>query len=393
MLAVLDPLASLKVLDFSRVVAGPFATRMLADLGADVVKVEPPDGDLTRLWGAKTANLSGFYTQQNVGKRNISVDLKAEGAAALMLRLGAEADIVVENYRPGVMGQFGLGYEAFAAVNPTVVMLSISGFGQNSSWSQRAAYAPIIHAESGLLGRQARFDQNSPIDPMLSIADTNAALHGLVAVLAALRLRDQEGVGQHIDMAMLNAMTVTDDYAHHALDQMPTRRLGGTVWATSEGHILTAGNEQSQWFQLSRSGAVSDGLGPDASVEDKIAVRHQVITDWYKSFPSTEQLVKALDAANVAWAEIREPEEVFTTEAAAQRRLSVEVDDRAGSTRRVVQSPYHFSNARSEVRGWAPFRGEHNQVVMTDWLGMIESEVAQLAAAGVLLEEEPGEDG
>ncbi len=379
-----DPLAGLRVLDFSRVVAGPFATRMLADLGADVVKVEPPDGDLTRLWGAKTAGLSGFYTQQNAGKRNVCVDLKADGAAELLLEMATVADIVVENYRPGVMARLGLDYPRITAVNPAVIMLSISGFGQDGAWSRRAAFAPILHAESGLLGRQSTFDELPPTDPMLSIADTNASLHGLVAVLSALHLRHQTGVGQHIDLAMLNAMVVTDDYAHHALDNEPIQRLGGHVWATSFGSILVSGNEKSQWFMLRQAGFVTDGLGPDATIAEKAAARRKILADWFLSFATRDELVDALDAANVAWADIRDPTEVFDTPAATERRLAVEVDDRAGGHRRVVQSPYHFSAARATARGGAPFRGEHNHEVLREWLGADAERIGALETGSVL---------
>lgn len=388
LMAAPDPLAGLRVLDFSRVVAGPFATRMLADLGADVVKVEPPEGDLTRFWGKKIAGLSGFYTQQNAGKRNICVDMKAEGARQLLLDLGATADIVVENYRPGVMARLGLSYDDFVAVNPKVIMLSISGFGQSGSAASRAAFAPILHAESGLLGRQGRFDEATPSDPMLSIADTNASLHGLVAVLAALHLRQTTGSGQHIDMAMINSMTATDDYAHHALDQEPIERLGGLVWRTPHGDLLTSGNEKAQWFQLSKAGLVHDGLGPEATVAEKAAKRRQVLEEFYAGFDERKELLAALDEANVAWAEVRQPEEVFETPVAEERSLSVAIDDRNGGMRRVVQSPYRYSDARAEVRGGPPFRGEHNAQVLHDWLGLGPDRVNALASEHVLLAED-----
>jgi len=361
---------------------------MLADLGADVVKVEPPEGDLTRFWGLKTAGLSGFYTQQNAGKRNICIDMKADGARQLLLDMATKADIIVENYRPGVMKRLGLAYDDFRAVNPAVIMLSISGFGQEGAASSRAAFAPILHAESGLLGRQGRFDQAKPSDPMLSIADTNASLHGLVGLLAALHLRGSTGEGQHIDMAMINSMTVTDDYAHNVLDEYPIERLGGMVWATKHGDLLASGNEKAQWFQLSRAGLVSDGLSKDASIAEKTETRHRLLESFYADFDVRADLIAALDEANIAWADVREPEDVFDTEIAAERQLSVHVDDRVGGTRRVVQSPYHFSNARSEVRGGPPFRGEHNAAVLAEWLDIDADAAGRLHHDGVLLAEE-----
>ncbi|MFB3105543.1 MAG: CaiB/BaiF CoA transferase family protein, partial [Pseudomonadales bacterium] len=212
------PLAHLKVLDFSRVLAGPFASRMLADLGADVVKVEPPDGDITRLWGRVIAGIPGFYHQQNAGKRNICIDLRADGAVELALELVRRADIVIENYRPDVMPRLGLGYAALQAVNPRIIMLSVSGFGQGGPESHRPAYAPIVHAEAGLLDRQARRGNIPVRDLPLSVADTNASLHGLAGILTAVIHREQTGVGQHIDIAMIDATIATDDQIHFDLE-------------------------------------------------------------------------------------------------------------------------------------------------------------------------------
>ena len=140
------PLSGLKVLDLSRVLAGPFAGRLLADLGADVVKVEPPEGDVTRFWGRVKGGVPGFYHQQNAGKRNISIDLRAPGARELVLDLVRSADVLIENYRPDVMGRLGLGYEVLSQANPRLIMLSISGFGAGGPESPRPAYAPIVHA-------------------------------------------------------------------------------------------------------------------------------------------------------------------------------------------------------------------------------------------------------
>ncbi len=380
-----SPLAGLRVLDFTRVVAGPFATRMMADLGADVVKVEPPDGDITRIWGDMRGGQSGFYVQQNAGKRNICVDLRADGATDLLLRLAAEADVVVENFRPGIMARYGLDYQALRAVNPSLIMLSVSGFGQTSSQAGRAAYAPILHAESGLLARQARFDDTTPTDPMLSIADTNAALHGLVAVLAALHLRTATGLGQHIDLAMLNAMTVTDDYAHNALDGIPIRRLGGVVWATGFGHMLIAANDQALWFLLHRAGRVTDGLAPDASVADKVTTRRRVMSDWFRDFADRTSLIAELDAMNIAWGDVTPSSEVFDSDLARELDLSTTVDDRAGGRRRVTQSPYHFSHATAGVAGPAPHRGEHHEAVLGEWLGLSPADVEALVSSGTLL--------
>ena len=146
------PLAGVRVLDLSRVLAGPFAGRMLSDLGAEVVKLEPPEGDVTRRWGRMRAGLSGYYTQQNAGKQSVCVNLEAPGAAALVRRLASKADVLIENFRPGVMMRHGLAWKDLSADNTRLIMLSISGFGQEGPESHRAAYASVLHAETGIGG-------------------------------------------------------------------------------------------------------------------------------------------------------------------------------------------------------------------------------------------------
>lgn len=381
------PLDGLRVLDLSRVVSGPFAGRMLRDLGADVVKVEPPEGDLTRVWGEVRHGLSGFYTQQNAGKRNVSIDLKAPGGAELVRRLAARADVAIENFRPGVADRLGIGYADLSADNPGLVMLSVSGFGATSPDASRQAYAPAIHAESGLVGRQAAFD-GIHSDPMLSIADTNAALHGLVAVLGALHLRARTGTGQHIDMAMLDAMIATDDYAHHAMDRFPIRRLGGEVWDAPGGPLLVAGEFRNTWKQLSTVHGVVDPTPPGADLDTKIARRREAAGAWFGSFPDRGSLTDALEAADLAWADVRSPYDAVDAPSVVARGVVAEVDDRAGGRRRVVNSPYRFSDADSGVRGPAPYRGEHNDEVLRQWLDMDDNELARLHAAGVLVAEE-----
>ena len=376
------PLEHLRVLDLSRIVAGPYAGRLMADLGADVVKVEGPDGDMARVWGEQRHGLSGFYTQQNAGKRNLSIDLKAAGAAQLVLRLAAEADVVIENFRPGVLDRLGLGWEALHAANRRLVLLSVTGFGQTGPNVGRQAYAPVIHAETGLIARQAFFDEFSYTDPILSIADTNAAMHGLIAVLSALLMRESTGEGQHVDISMFDAMLATDDYSHHALDTFPVRRLGGEVWDATGGPVMIAGEFRSTWVVL--RAYVEDPAPPHAELPEKARLRRQAVGAWLKSFPDRASLITALEKANLAWGDVRTAEEAFATPQVEARGIIAEVDDRAGGTRRVVQAPYKFSAASAAVRGPATHRGEHNAEVLSDWLRMTSDEVADLVESGVL---------
>jgi len=379
------PLAGLKVLDFSRVLAGPFAGRMLSDLGADVVKVEPPDGDVTRLWGRVVAGIPGYYHQQNAGKRNISLDLRAAGAKDLVLELVRHADVLIENYRPDVMPRLGLGYDTLSAANPRLVMLSISGFGQGGPESHRPAYAPIVHAEAGLLRRAARRN-NAPFGELpLSVADTNASLHGLVALLSAVILRERTGRGQHIDMAMLDATVATDDQLQYDLEHSwDTATLPNDIWETGAGPILVSADFRYLFRLLTGAQAIRDPAEPDMTLEAKIAARRDVVDHWFRGLPDWAAVERSLAAINVAWGKVRDPADIREQPTLRARAAIVDIDDRAGGVRPIPQSPYRFSAARSGVRGPAAHRGEHNREVLRDWLGLSEDRVAALERQGVL---------
>lgn len=380
------PLADLRVLDFSRVLSGPFASRMLCDLGADVVKIEPPEGDVTRYWGLDIGGVPGYFHQQNVGKRNICVDLRAEGASELVLALAKSADIVIENFRGGVMDRLGVGYEALSAVNPGLIMLSISGYGAVGPESHRPAYAPVIHAESGFIKRLADTKQTHLTDVPLSVADTNAGLHGLVGVLAALHLRERTGVGQHIDIAMLDTMIATDDHLHYDLDN--TRHTGplpNEIWELAFGGVLISTDFRMLFKRLTSISGVVDPSNPDMALEEKIQVRRQAVADYFATLDNREKFSEAMAAINIAWGDVRDPESVTEHPTAKARGTFVQVDDGVGGTRRVTQSPYRFSNALSGVRGPARHRGEDYQAVLSDWLALDKEAAETYRQQGVLL--------
>ncbi|HET6333946.1 MAG TPA: CaiB/BaiF CoA-transferase family protein [Polyangiales bacterium] len=383
------PLSDLRVLDLSRVLAGPYVGRLLADLGAEVVKVEPPEGDVTRNWGRVIAGLSGYYTQQNVGKQGICIDLRRDGAPQLVRRLASRADILVENFRPGVLKQYGLSYEELAPDNPRLLMLSISGYGQAGPEAQRAAYASVIHAESGVVHRQAAIDGVQPVDPHISIADTNAGLHGLVGILAALHGRDRTGRGQHLDVAMLDAMLATDDQLHLALDDMPMRHNQvNEIWEVSFGQVTIAGDFRWIWRQLSESAGLVDPTPAGAPLEQKISLRRETVRNYLRSLPDRVSVFGALERADLAFGEVRSSQAALMSETARVRGTVVPVDDRAGGMRRVIQSPYRFSASKTGAGLRAPYRGEHNHDVLERWLELRGDEIAKLEHEGVLLREE-----
>jgi len=381
------PLAGIRVLDMSRVLAGPFAGRMLADLGADVVKVEPPEGDVTRTWGARINGRAGYFNQQNVGKRGMCIDLNADGAVDLVKRLASRADVLIENFRPDVMGRLGLAYEVLKDVNPRLVMLSISGFGRNGPESRRAAYAPIVHAESGLIARQRKITGARATDIGVSIADTNAALHGLVGLLSALLMRERTGVGQHIDIAMIDSMLVTDDHLHYTVEGVEhLKPMPSEVWDTAGGTMLIASDFRHVWKQLVARAGVVDPTPENASLEDKIRIRRETARAFFKNLPDRAAVIAVLDEMNLAYGDVREGAQTLDLPTVKHRGTITRVDDGNGGTRPVVQSPYRFSAADSGARGASPTQGQHNAEVLADWLGLDARDVDALREAGVLVQ-------
>jgi len=371
------PLKGIKVLDLSRVLAGPFAGRMLSDLGADVVKLEPPEGDVTRLWGKKVGGISGYYNQQNAGKRNMSIDLRKQPGVDLVKTLVQKADVLIENFRPDVMGRLGLDYETLSAINPRLIMLSISGFGANNPDSRRAAYAPVIHAEIGLIERQSLISQAFPADIAVSVADTNASLHGLIGLLAVLFARETSGLGDHIDLAMVDASVVTNDGMNYALDRVK-HIVSNEVYETSAGKLILAGDFKFIWHQLHTFFALEDGLDKSRapSLEEKITARRAAAAHLFnETCGDRDAVVAALNKMNIAWGDVRKASDVEQLASVQARGTIAQVDDRDGGTRSIPQSPYRFRRHQSSVASGAPHLGEHNREVLEDWLGWSSSDI------------------
>ncbi len=362
----------------SQAISGPYAGRILSDLGADVLRVEGPRTDITELFGVVTDGRSGMYAQMNAGKRSIGIDLGAPGAADLVRDLAAQADVLIENFRPGVMDRLGLGYEVLAAANPRLIMVSVSGFGATGPEAGRRALAPVIHAESGLLARQAELDGTEPSDLPLALADTVTGLHTAIAILAALHQRIVTGRGQHIGLSMLGAVAASDDHAHAAIDGSPEPYTSrGTIWQAPGGPLLIAAPPKHAWVMLSRRGLIADPAPPGSDLETKARLRQQAIQDWILGFADRKELIGELEGAGIAWADLADSADVF---AGGAHSVSL-----PGSDRRVVAMPYDFSAAPAGPRRGVARRGEHNAEALADWLSLDANAVATLAAQGVLI--------
>ncbi len=369
------PLPAWRVLDMSQAISGPYAARILADLGADVLRVEGPRTDVTEHFGAVRDGRSGMYAQMNAGKRSIGVDLAGPGAVDLIRRLAATADVLIENFRPGVMDRLGLGYASLSADNPRLVMLSVSGFGPDSA---RRALAPVIHAESGLLARQAELDGRAPTDLPLALADTVTGLHAAIAVLAALHQREASGRGQHIGLSMLASVAASDDHAHAAIDgSTEPYSSRGTIWAAPGGPLLIAAPPKHAWAMLARRGVLRDPAPAGSDLPTKARLRQQAIQDWMNGFTDRARLLAELEQAGIAWADLSDSGDKFGHGA--------HTTTLPGSDRRVVAMPYQFSAASVTVQRGVARRGEHNADALADWLGLDAAAIAALAVDGVLI--------
>ncbi len=374
--APVSPLRAWRVLDMSQAISGPYAGRILSDLGADVIRIDSPRTDVTELFGA-VIDGRGMYAQMNAGKRSVGVDLAVPGAPDLIRELAARADVMIENFRPGVLDRYGLGYQALAAINPGLVTVSVTGFGASGPDAGRRALAPVIHAESGLLARQADLDGREPADLPVALADTVTALHVAIAILAALQYKTATGRGQHIDVNMLAAVAASDDHAHAALDgSAEPYSSRGTIWQAPGGPLLIAAPPKHAWVMLHRHGLIADPAPPGSDLAIKSVLRQRAIQDWMSGFADRRELITALEDAGIAWADLADSTDVF-----AAGRHSVPVP---GSDRRVAALPYLFGGQLPGPRRGIARLGEHNTEALADWLGLDAAAVGRLSADGVL---------
>jgi CoA:oxalate CoA-transferase len=382
------PCAGLRVVEFAQVLAGPYAGRVLAELGADVIKVEAPGGDLSRrIAPRRDRGQSGLYTWANLGKRNVCLDLGRAEGRAVALDLVRASQVVIENFRPGVADRLGIGWRDVHAANPRAVMVSISGYGSDSSLRDHGAFAPTMHAATGLIEYQQR--KAGPGAPMVNLPDARAdlttALHATIGVLAALRTAERTGVGQHLDLAMFDAVLGTyPETPFELLDPPEVREEPPPYDAGPNGFVVVAGPPQWVWAEIARAFGLADPAPPDADVPTKARLRRAAIERWMASRPGREALLDELARARIPAAPVVSLREALEGPLARERGLLRQVDDRRGATRPVARLPYRFSQAPVGPRRPAPLRGEHNAEVLREVLGYDAARIAALAEAGVL---------
>ena len=386
-------LTGVRILDLARVVAGPYVSRICADMGAEVIKVEPPEGDQVRMIAPKhDLGMSSFYQWVNAGKRGLSIDLRKPAGLAIVLDLIRQSDAIVENFRPGVLARLGLSWEVIQEANPKAILLSINGFGSDSVWRERRAYAPIVHAVSGILADQADYAGQPIAQTNQAHADTTAALHATVALLAALRVAEATGVGQRLEVPLYDALLATYSEVNNALlPQVDDRIMNPIYDAGPHGVIATAGPIQHVWRLVADTHGLDDPTPPGASLGEKKRLRSQRIESWMRSQPSRDEILSKLGEAGIACAPVLPMREALRSELSRERNLLVDIDDRRGGKRPLVKPPARFSDSENSIRGAAPRRGEHNREVLGELLGYERERIDQLESEGVVSASDPVE--
>jgi crotonobetainyl-CoA:carnitine CoA-transferase CaiB-like acyl-CoA transferase len=388
-------LEGITVLDLTRVVAGPACTRTLADYGADVIKIEPPEGDLLRRGVPKANGVSLPFAQQNAGKELLSIDLGDPRGQDIALKLATTADVLVENYRPGVASRLGLGYDDVAKINPSIVYCSISGYGQTGSAAGRRAYAPVIHAELGLLHLNARERGTDPLPESVSHVDFAVGSQAATAILAALLYRERTGKGQHVDVSMAETMLATNEFCSVEVnggfgDEISPFRPGrAALLKLKDGTWVQVPGNPTTWIfgvaRALRKEAEMEARGwlapkDTQGCDDEI---RELMQAWAGEFASVADFEAALDSARIPLGTVKAVADVIDEQWARERDAFVSVDIN-GTERWVPRSPTRFSQGDSGPSTGANLRGAHNHASLKARLGLTDAELDELDAAGVL---------
>jgi len=392
-------LADLTVLDFSRVLAGPYCTRLLADLGARVLKVERPgEGDETRRGFMQVeperSDQSTYFIRCNAGKLSVGIDLAHPEGRSVALDLARRADVLVENFLPGVMARLGLDHAAVAAVRPDIVYCSISGYGQTGPLHAQPAFALLISAVSGLMHLERQGDA-APRPPYLQAADVLAGTHAFGAIVAALLRRGRTGVGARLDVSMLEALIAAEDITFGAVlnggEEYPGPRAGMIVHVIGGRHLaLQYVGAPQLWSRL--AGAMGRAeLATDPRFATPAARREHwpllraIVCAWLDGFATIEAAMEVLRAARVPCAPVLAPDEVAAHPHLAARAAFPAVPHPARGEIRVTATPFHVDGEPVAPAGGAPHRvGEHTRSVLREVLGYSEERVNELAKRGAI---------
>ncbi len=403
------PLEGVRIIDLTRILAGPFATMLMADLGADVIKVEQPgtgdpargNGPFLTAEGEETEQqqFSTYFMSINRGKRSVAIDLASAEGRELLLRLVAESDVLIENFRPGAMERLGLGYDAVRARNPRVVMCSVSGFGQTGPYARRPALDVIVQGMGGMLsitGEPGR----GPVRPGASIGDITAALFATVAIEGALLERERSGEGQYIDVSMLDCQVSIMENAfmrYFTLGQAPerigTRHPSSTpfqAFETADGHVVIAimGGSTDQWplfcaaidhVELIDDERYATGWGRTQRYGELIPVIEEAMRR-----KTTGEWVEIMGEMGIPAGPVQDIAQVASDPQVNHRGMFVELPHPQLGAVKFVGTPIKYSRTPGELGRVPPQLGEHTLEALGDVLGLSEPEVEGLRSRGVV---------
>lgn len=390
-----------KVLDFSQVVAGPTTTLMLAEMGAEVIKVElTPAGDPSRLGPYRVGDRSGYFVQHNRGKKDLCIDAKHPEGIAILRELVAKVDVLVQNYAPGVIQRMGLSYETVSAINPKIVMCSMSAFGQTGPLADQPGFDYLGAAYAGVLSMGGE-PGGAPYFPMIAFGDVSTGVHAMGAICAALLYRERTGRGQHLDISLLDSYfhyheSGVEAYSLSKGEVKPTRSglhswyaVPCGVFKGKDRYILIIAPLEQHWVKLCAAMG-KPGLARDPRFTDNAARLKNlqeliaVIEQWIQSMPSDDAAVAAMKEQRVPMAPILSVEEAVHHPHLRERGTVRTIHDRVLGDFDVPGFSLRFSEFPKPLELDAPLLGEHNEEILTKVLGYPAARVRELEGKGVL---------
>lgn len=403
-------LSHIRVLDLSRVLAGPWCGQILGDLGAEVIKVERPgSGDDTRHWGPPyikdadggDSREAAYFQSANRNKQSLTLDFTQPEGQRLVRELVAQCDVLLENFKVGGLAAYGLDYESLKAINPRLIYCSITGFGQTGPYAKRAGYDFMIQGLGGLMSLTGRPEGEEGAGPMkvgVALTDILTGLYATVGVLAALNQREQSGIGQHIDVALLDVQVAC--LANQAMNYLATgaapKRLGNAHpnivpyqdFPSADGNFILAVGNDGQFRKFCEVAGVAH-LADDlrfATNKARVAHRAELIPLLRQAtvFKTTAQWIELLETAGVPCGPINDLRQVFADPQVQARGLRLDLPNALGSTTPQVASPLRLSATPVAYRSAPPLLGQHTDDLLERLLGMTEAQVAELRKAGVI---------
>jgi crotonobetainyl-CoA:carnitine CoA-transferase CaiB-like acyl-CoA transferase len=399
------PLAGIRVIDYTHFLAGPYLSRCLAAMGADVIKVErPKEGDAGRAHPYFIDGYSGYFMQQNMGKQGLCINLKDPRGLTMLHKLTDTADVFVENYRPGALNKLGFGYPELAGRNPGLVYCSVSAYGHTGPDSHRAGFGLIAEAKSGIM---AMIGSPGEAPPLLRIAlgDMYTGIHGVAAVCAALLGRVKSGKGQHIDMALYDCLVAMHEYAVQCYTlsndkeipvqtghDLPQSTLYG-VFTAADGFVVIAAQVDDAWKRFARL-IGGDVLAADTrfhSAAGRNIHREEILPlarAWVAAQASVAACLTALDAIDVPAAKVQRIDEVLSDPQIIERGMVIEQDHPTLGKIRMPNLPFRFSDCDTSPKSLAPNLGQHNREIAAS-VGYSSAEIDAMERDGVLYAEQP----